>query len=468
MKHSARSVLVLAVLVLAAVTGPALLAPHPAHAEEAAARPQASSPAHQLTLAAAIDAALSHNPQLAIATESIVAADTRTTADGALRLPLLNMKANVLVWDRKIEADLGPDIGKITIRDRVTGTVDVSVAQPLSGALVIGTLVSRDRAASDASRAQRDGLRIDIAYQTAEAYLGALQARTLGQVAQATLQQLDADLQHARILLQAGTLQRVDVLRLEVERARVEQQLLQADTTALGARRKLAMLLGLPDGTELALVDIDTTPPALPWTEDEAVAHARRDRADARVAEANSRAAELGIAVTRANYFPSVSLLGVYSHAIRAATFGSAADSAYVGLSLDWNLWDWGKRAAEVEGSRAISRQARLTQGALADQIAVDTRARWQAARTAQATLEVAARGLAAAVEAQRLQAARFAQGAATTVEVVDAETALANAQAQAVIGRYQYLVAWMALSREVGALPAPPQAVLVESERVR
>jgi outer membrane protein TolC len=219
------------------------------------------------------------------------------------------------------------------------------------------------------------------------------------------------------------------------------------------------MLLGLPDGTELALVDIDTTPPALPWTEDEAVAHARRDRADARVAEANSRAAELGIAVTRASYFPTVSLLGVYSHAISAATFGSAAASAYVGLSLDWNLWDWGKRAAEVEGSRAVSRQARLTQGALADQIAVDSRARWQAARTAQATLEVAARGLAAAVEAQRLQAARFAQGAATTVEVVDAETALASAQAQAVIGRYQYLVAWMALSREVGALPAPPQA---------
>jgi len=335
-----------AAVVMAAVAGPPLLAASPARAEDTAARTQA--PVHQLTLAAAIDAALSHNPQLAIATESIVAADSRTTADKALRLPLLNLRGNAQLWDRKIEADLGPDIGKITIRDRVTGTLDVSVTQPLSGALVIGTLVDRDRASGDVSRAQRDGLRIDIAYQTAEAYLGALQARTLGQVAQATLRQLDADLQHARILLQAGTLQRVDVLRLEVERARIEQQQLQADTMALGARRRLAMLLGLPDGTELALVDIDTTPPALPFTEDEAVAHARQDRADARVAEANSHAAELGIAVTRASYFPSVSLLGVYSHAISSATFGTAADSAYVGLTLDWNLWDWGKRSAEV------------------------------------------------------------------------------------------------------------------------
>jgi outer membrane protein TolC len=42
---------------------------------------------------------------------------------------------------------------------------------------------------------------------------------------------------------------------------------------------------------------------------------------------------------------------------------------------------------------------------------------------------------------------------------MIDAETALASAQAQAAVGRYQYLVAWMALSREVGALPTMPQA---------
>ncbi|HWU88429.1 MAG TPA: TolC family protein, partial [Kofleriaceae bacterium] len=427
----------------------------PAHADAAAA-PHA---ARTITMAEAIDAALSRNPGLAIAAESIVAADARATASATLRLPLLSVRGSALLWNRAIVANLGPDIGTITIRDRLTGTVDLSVTQPLSGALVIGKLVTRDRASAEARRAQRDGLRVDVAYQTAEAYLGALQAQTLGEIARATLAQLDADRQHAQILLQAGTLQRVDVLRLEVERARVEQQLLQANTAALGARRKLALLLGLPDGTELALVDIDTTPPPLAWTEDEAVQRARRDRADVRVADAERRVADLGIDVNRAGYFPTVSLQGVYSHAISTAVFGSTADSAYLGVALDWNLWDWGKRSAEVDGARAVSRQARLTQGALVEQIAVDTRARWQAARTAQATLDVAARGLTAAVEAQRLQAARFAQGAATTVEVIDAEAALASAQAQSVIARYQYLVAWMALSREVGALPMAPQA---------
>jgi outer membrane protein TolC len=424
-----------------------------AHAEPAPERRAATT----MTLAQALDAALAHNPQLAIAAETIVAADARATSDATLRLPVVNAKANVVVWNRALVADLGPDLGMVRIRDQVTGAVELSVAQPLSGALVIGKLVERDRAAAAASRAQRDGLRIDVAYQTAEVYLGALQAQTLAQVAAQTLQQLDADLQHAQALLKVGALQRVDVLRLEVERARVEQQQLEAQTAALGDRRRLGLLLGLPDGSELALVDIDTTPPPLPFDEDEAVARARRDRADTKVASANRQVAELGVAVSRANYFPAVSLLGVYTHTLNAGSFGTITDSAYVGLSVEWNLWDWGKRGADVDAARAVSRQAELSQGVVVDQVAVEARARWQAARTELASLEVAARGEAAAAEAQRLLAARFAQGAATTVQVVDAETALANARSQVAIRRFQYLVAWMALSRGVGALPVPP-----------
>jgi outer membrane protein TolC len=405
-------------------------------------------------MTAAIEAALSNNLQLAIEAENAVAADAKARADSKLRLPLLGAKANVFFWDRAIVAELGD--ARIPIRERVTGTVEVSITQPISGAAVIGKLVQRDRAAVTASRAQRDGLRVEIAYQAAAAYLGALQAKTLAQVARSTLQQLDADLQHAKIMVSAGTMQNVDVLRLEVERARVEQQLLQADSTALGARRALASLLALPDGTELTLVEVDTTPPPLAWSESAAVEQARRERAELRVAKANSESAELGVSVARADYFPSISLLAIYSHAINAGSLGSA-NSGYLGVAFDWNLWDWGRRSAQMDGARALARQARLGQTAAVDQISVDARAKWQAAHTALATLEVSARGLAAATEAQRLQAARFAGGAASTIEVVDAETALANARSQDVIARYQYLVTWMALSRAVGTIPSPP-----------
>ncbi|HEX8110271.1 MAG TPA: hypothetical protein VF516_21215, partial [Kofleriaceae bacterium] len=128
------------------------LGAHPAFAEDAPAP-------RRLTLAGAIEIALSGNPQLAIDAEAVSAADARARSDAALRLPLLGLKSNVVFWNRAIEADLGPDVGKVTVRDRITGTVDLQVSQPVTGALAIGTLVERDRATAEASRAQRDARR---------------------------------------------------------------------------------------------------------------------------------------------------------------------------------------------------------------------------------------------------------------------------------------------------------------------
>src|SRR4029078_2127841 len=86
----------------AAVAMSGLLRVHPARAEDQAARPPTASPAHQLTMAAAIEAALSHNLQLAIEAENIVVAESKTAADEKLRLPLVGAKGNGLWGDKPI------------------------------------------------------------------------------------------------------------------------------------------------------------------------------------------------------------------------------------------------------------------------------------------------------------------------------------------------------------------------------
>jgi outer membrane protein TolC len=72
---------------------------------------------------------------------------------------------------------------------------------------------------------------------------------------------------------------------------------------------------------------------------------------------------------------------------------------------------------------------------------------------------DVAEFGLKAVEEAYRLQQVRFKEGAATTTDVLDAESEVGRARSQATIGRYQYLIAWMALVRAVGQVPEAPAA---------
>ncbi|HSS03159.1 MAG TPA: hypothetical protein VLM79_39120, partial [Kofleriaceae bacterium] len=161
MDRRLRSIVSLAAALAALVSAGTALAGEPA----APASPGPPS-TRELTMAQAIDVALERNPQLAIEAENVVAARAKARADSKLRLPLLNARAIVQVWDRELVVDLGPSMtmdggtedNKIVVRPRVTGSADFTVSQPLSGALVIGKLVERDEAATAASQAQRDGV----------------------------------------------------------------------------------------------------------------------------------------------------------------------------------------------------------------------------------------------------------------------------------------------------------------------
>lgn len=67
----------------------------------------------------------------------------------------------------------------------------------------------------------------------------------------------------------------------------------------------------------------------------------------------------------------------------------------------------------------------------------------------------IAATGVTAAEEAYRIQNARFEQGAATTTDLLDAETEVARARLGVIIARYDYLVALVALARAIGESPS-------------
>ncbi len=417
----------------------------------ASATPAMADP-QRITLEEAVEAATTGSFQVALGKEQLSSAQAEVRKTKTYRLPSLGIKSSIFLWDSEIPLEfMGTNLG--VIREQVTGSFEATIVQPITTAIVLGKLIDLHEAGVDASRAQLDQTKLDLGYQAAEAYLGALQLRTLREIADTSVKQLDANLELVRKLRAADVLSDLDILRLEASRDQALQSALDAEVGAETARRGLALLLGLPDGTNLELVDIDTTPPELSWTEDEAVELARRQRPEARVAAARSTQAELGIEVARAAYLPSVAAIASYTHTFNAGAIGTA-DSAFVGLSLEWNLWDWGHRKEDIAQARSTSRQAALAEGFVEDQLAFDVRSKWLAASSKRKSLDAAQSGLKASDEAYRLQQVRFTQGAVTATEVIDAEAEVARGRSQATIARYQYLIAWMALVRAVGEMP--------------
>ena len=429
----------------------------------------AAGEARTITLTEAIELAAGDSLAIDLQEEQVAAARAKKKSTSALRFPSLSTKASVLMWSDEItfaqpcnpaEVPGCPMSGviELTVRDRVTGSAELNLAQPLSGLIVLGRLIDGDQAAIDAASAELQVARLDAGYQAAEAYLGAMQTETLHQLAITSVKQLEANLEKIRALREADVLADVDVLRVEAARDQAKAGALEAEVGSVTARRGLALLLDLPDGTDLALAPVDTTPPALGWSEDEAVSLARRQRPELRAAAARASQAESGVAAVKADYFPNILAIANYTRT-EGQGFIATKNSAFVGVSLEWNLWDWGKRGHDVAAARAASRSAARLRDELDDQLAFDVRAKWLTASSKRQSLTVHESALRAAEEAYRLQTVKIQGGLATATDVIDAEAEVARARAQEAVARYQYLIAWMALVRAVGQMPQMPGA---------
>lgn len=422
-----------------------------------------------ITLREAIELAAGESFAVDLKAEQVTAAKEKKGSTAALRFPTLSAKASVLAWNDVIAFAQACDpaqvpscpasgVISVNVRDRITGSAELDLAQPLSGLLLLGTMIDGDQAGVDGATAELQVAKLDAGYQAAEAYLGALQTDTLRDLSVTSVKQIEADLVKIRALRDAHILSDIDVLRLEAARDQAQAGVVEAETGGRTARRGLALLLDLPDGTELTLAPVDTTPPELGWSEDEAVALARSQRPELRAAAARAKQAAVGVEVAKSDYFPNIMAIANYTRS-EGQGFIATKDSAFVGVSLQWNLWDWGKRGHDVAAARVAVRSAARARDELNDQLAFDVRSKWMAASSKRQTLTVHASALKAAEEAYRLQTVKIAGGIATATDVIDAEGEVARARAQEAVARYQYLIAWMALVRAVGQMPHMPGA---------
>jgi OMF family outer membrane factor len=99
--------------------------------------------------------------------------------------------------------------------------------------------------------------------------------------------------------------------------------------------------------------------------------------------------------------------------------------------------------------------RAQLTAGTVANRVRFEVRKRWLEAKANFENLASAQTQLSTAEEAFRLQRVKFDAAAATTTDVLDAETDVARSRLQSSLARYDYYLSLVSLARAMGDVPA-------------
>lgn len=348
----------------------------------------------------------------------------------------------------------GPLQGSPT-SSKLRATLNLDVEVDLWSRLAKGDAAAR--ASLLAATTTRDALFGAIATQVVQAY-ASLQAqdeqrRLFGAAVEAERESLRLQ----RLRLNAGDIGELDLRQLEAELATNEAQLPRLDRARGESERALAVLLGRSPRAlieqAIARAPQPAAPPSIVAVPAGLPSDLLQHRPDVRAAEARLAAAGARVDVARAAYFPRITL---------SAALGQESGELsrlFDGPSLIWNLlasatqpiWGAGRLRAQSDAERARERIAELD---YRDSVAAafgDARNALGARSETGDSLRLAEQRASALTRAADLTRLRYNGGEASRLQLIEAERAALQAQAQVADARRALLAAQAELFRALG-----------------
>jgi outer membrane protein len=416
-----------------------------------------------LSLAEAVERALAASPRLGrfTALQSAAAAERQGAEAG--RWPELELSAG---YQRRSEVkelsivsptqDPTQPIQLITIFPNIQDNwrLRAGAVWPLYTGGRVGGRIDASRQGLAAAEHDLRAARSDLVLETKSAYWSLVTARESERVLRDAIRAFESHLADARNRESVGLAARNEVLAVQVERDRAELERLRAEAAALVSAANLRRLLDLPPAagveTSEPLAAAEAAVPEVEALVGEAQARPDRAALAARVSAAEAfgrteRAARLPQVVASAGY--------TYSNPNRDIVPPEARwqDTWDVGVGVAWNVLDGGRRSAGEARARAQADAVREQLRELDRAIRLEVTQRALELGTAKARLNVAERGLEAAVENQRVAADRYREGVIPSSELLDAELALERAALARTESQAALRLASAALDRAVG-----------------
>jgi outer membrane protein TolC len=182
----------------------------------------------------------------------------------------------------------------------------------------------------------------------------------------------------------------------------------------------------------------------------ELVATAYNLRPEMGIAQANIDQAQQNLALARATDKLSVVLQGQYTRDLQASAL-STPQSWQVMLGLNQPLLTGGEARGRVRQAEAGVRAAELSLQSQRQAVALEVTQEYLSLRQAGEQLRVAEQGVIEAEERLRISQVRYEAGVALAAEVLDAQTALAAAEAALVDALYDQYQAIFRLYYAIG-----------------
>ncbi|MBZ5564567.1 MAG: TolC family protein [Acidobacteriia bacterium] len=416
-----------------------------------------------LTLKEAVALALERNPQALIARARTEALRGKIQEVRAQALPAINLNGSGLRWRDPSFLNIS-SFDKIPVDFRDALTVipsnlfdyNLSVSQPLYTSGKVGTALKLASLESEGTGVDRDRVEQDVRLRVIQAFYGLLLAQRQLDVTRETVLQREKHLEMARARYAGGVATEVDVLRSQVSVANAQPELIRAENGVRQARAVLNSLLlrplDFPTEADGALVFAPEPSPDLA----EAIRQAEESRPELQRARINEREAEGQVRLANAESRLRLDFNGQYGVSSRRPV--NLANNEFTRwlftVTVGLPLFDGGRRSGLVRQAIANQKIAELLRVDTENSVRLEAQTALDELQRAQKTVEAAQLNVHEAERVLAMMQDNYKYGAATTLDVLDAQTALTTARWTLLQDLYDHTLARARLRYTMGLDP--------------
>jgi outer membrane protein TolC len=409
-----------------------------------------SAPA-PLTLSEAIRLALERNPAVLVARSQLDELKGRITEVRADAFPQVTLQGYGLrMRDPSIlnsaSFDELPDEFRSALVPKGANLFDfgLTVTQPLYTAGKVGTAIKLALEGQREKEAALEAVRRQVAFRVFQSFQDLLLAQANLEVVRETRRQREQHLEQVKNRFALGVATEIDVLRSQVNLANMDPEMIRAENSIRLARAALNNLIVVDLDTPTAVAGkLDFVPWAAPASS-EMQAHALELRPEILVAHRLLDEARLLAALAHAANKLSVDMEGRWGHNFRDPKNMFDQDFSRWNLTINFRLplWDSGRKAGQMVQAEARLRAAEQNLAQLENNVKLEIKAASDDLQSSSQAIAAARLNVAQAEKVLEMMQANYQFGAATTLDVVDSQTALTVAKNAVMNATYQYELA--------------------------
>ena len=290
-------------------------------------------------------------------------------------------------------------------------------------------------------------------------YLLAQAASSRLDTAKAQFNTANTIFQQAQDLKRAGVTPGIDVLRAQVQMQTQQQRLLAAQNQLEQQKLTFARIVGLPVAQQFRLTDNIPYAPLPPMNLEESLARAYKQRPEYLAGESRLRAAELAVKAARSERLPTAQVNGDFG--VLGKTPATVENTYTVSAGVRIPIFQGGRTQADIAQAESELRQSRLQLEDLHNRVEQEIRAALLDVQTSDQQVNVAQQSINLANEELGQAQDRFKAGVSGSLEVVQAQEAVATANETYIQALYVNNVAKLTLARALGEAERQTKAFL-------